>query len=167
MTERNIDNIAVCPGTFDPVSLGHLDIINRAAKIFGNVIVAVTDNPAKKPLFSTEQRLDFLKESLNPKEGTEIDSFTGLLVDFCNKRKASIIIKGLRAISDFEYEFMMAQMNTRLDKNIETVFLVANPEFSYLSSSAIKEIAKYGGSVKGLVPEYVEKELKAHYSIQV
>lgn len=160
-------NVAVCPGTFDPVTSGHIDIINRATGIFSKVIVAVASNPAKQPVFSLGKRLELLKDSIGDNSRVEIDSFDELLVDFCNKRNAGIIIKGLRAISDFEFEFMMAQMNTRLNNDVETMFLMANPEFSYLSSSAVKEIAKYDGSVKGLVPENVEKALKAHYAIQV
>lgn len=167
MLKNKASDIAVCPGTFDPVTSGHLDIIDRAAGIFDKVIIAVTNNPSKKPLFSIDKRVELLNSSISGRERIEVDIFDNLLVDFCNKRSASIIVKGLRAISDFESEFMMAQMNTRLNSNIETIFLTANSEFSYLSSSAVKEIAKYGGSVKGLVPEIVEKALKAHYANQV
>lgn len=162
-----MNRTAVYPGTFDPVTSGHLDIIKRTSKIFDKAIIAITDNSLKKPVFTLDKRSALVKQSI-PESLTniEIDSFNGLLVDFCNRQNANIIIKGLRAVSDFEYEFMMAQMNTRLNKNIETLFMMASPEYAYLSSSAVKEIARYGGSIKGLVPSAVEKALKSHYSVK-
>lgn len=150
---------AVCPGTFDPATSGHIDIIERASRIFNEVIVAVSHSPRKKPLFDVETRIDFLRSATSRFSNVSVDSFDGLLVDFCNKNEAKIIIKGLRAISDFENEFMMAQMNSRLEKGIETIFMMASPEYSYLSSSVVKEISGYGGTVTGLVPASVEEKL--------
>lgn len=151
--------IAVCPGSFDPVTSGHLDIINRASSLFDEVIVAVAINPRKTPSFSIDERMDFIRRSSADIENVSIDSFDKLLVDFCKQKKARIIVKGIRAVSDFEYEFMMAQMNLTLESNIETVFFMADPKYAYLSSSAVREIAQYGGSIKGLVPENIEKDI--------
>lgn len=150
---------AVCPGTFDPATSGHIDIIERASRIFKEVIVAVSQSPGKEPMFNLETRINFLRSATNGLSNVSVDSFDGLLVDFCNKNEAKIIIKGLRAISDFENEFMMAQMNSRLEKGIETIFLMASTDYSYLSSSVVKEISGYGGTVKGLVPVSVEEKL--------
>lgn len=151
--------IAVCPGSFDPVTSGHLDIIKRASSLFDEVIVAVAINPRKTPSFSIDERMDFIRRSSADIENVSIDSFDKLLVDFCKQKKARIIVKGIRAVSDFEYEFMMAQMNLILESNIETVFFMADPKYAYLSSSAVREIAQYGGSIKGLVPENIEKDI--------
>ena len=150
---------AVYPGSFDPVTNGHLDIIERAAKLFDKLIVAVLINSNKTPLFTVEKRLEFLKESCKGFENVEIESFEGLLIEFMKKKNANVIVKGLRAVSDFEYEFQMALMNSKLNPEIETVFMMTSNKYSYLSSSLIKEVAKFGGCVKGLIPEIVEKEL--------
>ena len=150
---------AVCPGTFDPVTNGHLDIIERASGVFDTLVVAVLDNPRKDPLFSVEERLGLLKEACADFPNVEIDSFQGLLVDYARRRDMGVIVKGLRAISDFEYELQMAQMNERLT-GVVTFFMHTSPKWSYLSSSLVKEVATYGGDVSGLVPDFVLDRLK-------
>ena len=152
-------DVAVYPGTFDPITNGHLDIIERASRQFANVIVAVSQNPSKQPLFSLEERVTIAKEAVAKCANVEVDSFEGLLVDFCTRRGAKLVVKGLRAVSDFEYEMQMAQMNLRL-AGVDTVFMVANPSFSFLSSSIVKEVARFGGSVEGLIPPEVAARLK-------
>jgi pantetheine-phosphate adenylyltransferase len=145
---------AVCPGSFDPVTNGHLDIIRRAASLFDEVTVAVLVNRDKKGLFSVEERMELLRDTTKEHANVVIDSFHGLLVDFCRERGISAIVKGLRAVSDFDYELQMAQMNSRLAE-VETVFVPTSPEYSFLASSLVKEVAAYGGDVSGLVPEHV------------
>jgi pantetheine-phosphate adenylyltransferase len=149
---------AVCPGTFDPVTYGHLDIIERASRVFERLVVAVLDNPRKDPLFSVEERLGILKEATSELENVEIDTFQGLLVEYARTRGVDVIVKGLRAISDFEYELQMAQMNERLT-GVVTFFMHTSPKWSYLSSSLVKEVATYGGDVSGLVPPFVHERL--------
>ncbi len=151
------DIIAVCPGTYDPVTEGHLDIIRRAGGLFSRVVVGVVAEPRKETMFDAGERAAFLKASLG--EDIEVDVFDTLLVDFARKWKARALVKGLRAISDFEYEFQMAQLNRKLAPDIETVYLMASPEFSFLSSSGVKEIAKFGGKVDDLVPPVVAGRL--------
>lgn len=151
--------IACCPGTYDPVTNGHLDIVARAARVFDRVIVAVLVNPGKQPLFTPEERLAMLKEVTADIPGVEVDSFEGLLVDFARDRSVTAIVKGLRAVSDFDYELQMAQMNYRL-AGVETLFMAANPSYSYLSSSLVKDVARNGGDVTGLVPEPVLLRLR-------
>jgi pantetheine-phosphate adenylyltransferase len=151
--------IACCPGTYDPVTNGHLDIVARAAKVFDSVIVAVLVNPGKQPLFTVEERIALLKEASADIPGVEVDSFEGLLVDFARARGVTAIVKGLRAISDFDYELQMAQMNYRL-AGVETMFMTTNPSYSYLSSSLVKDVARNGGDVSGLVPEPVAVRLR-------
>lgn len=157
--------IAVCPGSFDPVTNGHLDIITRATKTFDKVIVAVLRNSNKNSLFTLEERVEMLKDNCAGLENVEIDSFSGLLIDYMKIKNAQIIIKGLRAVSDFEYEMQMALMNRKLNQDIETVFMMTNSKYSYLSSSIIKEVAKYGGCIKGLVPDLVGEELIKRFNI--
>jgi pantetheine-phosphate adenylyltransferase len=152
-------DIAVYPGTFDPITNGHLDIIERAAEHVSNLIVAVSQNPGKQPLFTLEERVEIVKETVTSMKGVEVDSFEGLLVDYCMRRKSRLVVKGLRAVSDFEYELQMAQMNLRL-AGVDTLFMVANPSYSFLSSSIVKEVARFGGSVDGLVPPEVVRRLK-------
>lgn len=152
-------NIAVYPGSFDPMTNGHLDIIKRAAKTFDKVYVAILTNSAKNPEFSISQRIDWLKRATKDFDNVEIDSFSGLLVNYANEKGADIIIKGLRAVSDFEYEFQMALTNRALSPNIETMFLMTNGKYSYLSSSIVKEIARLGGSLSGLVPDFMIEEV--------
>ena len=151
--------IACCPGTYDPVTNGHLDIVARAASVFDKVIVAVLVNPGKQPMFSLEERLAMLKESTSELPGIEVDSFEGLLVDYARARSVAAIVKGLRAVSDFDYELQMAQMNYRL-ASVETMFMTTNPSYSYLSSSLVKDVARNGGDVTGLVPEPVLLRLR-------
>ena len=150
----------VCPGSFDPVTNGHLDIVSRAAGLYDEVIVAVLINVTKHSLFSVDERVDMLTEVTKGYGTVRIERFHGLLVDFCAANGITAVVKGLRAVSDFEYEMQMAQMNYRLAK-IETLFMTTNPLFSFLSSSLVKEIAKYGGDVSGLVPEIVLDRLRA------
>lgn len=148
-----MERIAVIPGSFDPVTNGHIDIIERSSKIFDRVIVAVLENPAKTPLFSAEERVEMLKEVTSDITNAEVDSFTGLLANYMNTKNAKVIIKGLRAVSDFEYEFQMALLNNKLNPDIETLFMMTNNKYSYLSSSAVKQIVLFGGCIKDLVPD--------------
>ena len=150
---------ALCPGTFDPVTNGHLDIVERAARLFDRVVVAVVENPSKEPMFSLEERRQMLKESLSHLENVEVDSFSGLLVDYARDRGVGMVVKGIRAISDFDYELQMAQMNNQL-AGVETCFIPTSPTWSYLSSSLVKEVARLGGEVGGLVPDHVLERLR-------
>lgn len=158
--------IGVYPGSFDPVTNGHLDVIERAADLFDSVIVSVSRNRNKRPLFTVQEREEILMEVLKPYSNVLVDSFEGLTVDFAKKKDAVAIIRGLRAISDFENEFMMAQTNKKLAPSMDTVFLMTRPEFSFISSSAVKEVAMFGGCVKGLVPPLVEQKLIMKYKAQ-
>jgi len=156
--------IAVYPGTFDPVTNGHLDLVERSLRIFDVVIVAIAANPKKVPLFSLEERIDlFRKVSVKYKKSVVIEGFDGLLVDYVKKKKAAGIVRGLRAVSDFEYEMQMALMNRRLDNTIETVFLMPNEEYSFITSTIVKEAASYGGDVSSLVPAVVVQKLKKKF----
>lgn len=150
---------AVCPGSFDPVTSGHIDVIERAARVFGEVIVAVAPNPAKQTLFTVEERVEMLQDATKHLPNVRIDAFQGLLVEYVQKLGATVIVKGLRAVSDFEIEFQMALMNRNLAPGVETVFMMTGAEYSYLSSSVVKQIAGMGGPVSGLVPEIVERKL--------
>ncbi|MGH2654433.1 MAG: pantetheine-phosphate adenylyltransferase [Actinomycetota bacterium] len=150
---------ALCPGTFDPATNGHVDIVQRAAALFDRVVVAVVENPGKEPLFSVAERVEMLREALSGLDNVEVESFSGLLVDHARSRGVGVIVKGLRAVSDFDYELQMAQMNRRLGE-METCFVPTSPRWSYLSSSLVKEVAGYGGDVSGLVPDHVLSRLK-------
>ena len=150
----------VCPGSFDPVTNGHLDIISRASRLYDEVVVAVLINITKKSLFTVEERMEMLREVSTQYGNVRVDSFHGLLVDFCETNGISAVVKGLRAVSDFDYELQMAQMNYSMAK-VETMFMTTNPLYSFLSSSLIREVAKYGGDVSGLVPEQVIGRLRA------
>ena len=154
---------AVCPGTYDPITNGHLDIIRRGLEIFDEVIVAVAKNPKKMPLFSLEERLELIHGSVKGRQNVRVDAFDGLLVDYVRSNNGIAIIRGLRAISDFEYEFQMALMNRRLDSDIETVFMMPSEEYPYLTSTIVKEVVSFGGSVKDLVPEVVEEALRQKF----
>ncbi|MBQ7560922.1 MAG: pantetheine-phosphate adenylyltransferase [Synergistaceae bacterium] len=155
---------AVYPGSFDPITNGHIYIAERAAAIFDQVIVSVLVNERKNAAFTVKERCEMAKESLNHIENISIDSFNGLLVDYVRQVGASVIIRGLRAMSDFEYEFQMALMNRRLAPEIETFFIVTDPKYSYVSSSSVREIFHFGGSVEGVVPDYVLEKLREHYN---
>ncbi|MBM3690723.1 MAG: pantetheine-phosphate adenylyltransferase [Actinobacteria bacterium] len=152
----------ICPGSFDPVTLGHLDIFARASEQFESVVIAVLQNPAKSNLFSVEERMEMLKVATAEWKNIEVTSFQGLLVDFCKSRKINAIVKGLRAVSDFDYELQMAQLNHQIG-GVETFFMSSNPTYSFLSSSMTKEVARYGGSVDQLVPTNVAKALKLKF----
>ncbi|MBS4198841.1 pantetheine-phosphate adenylyltransferase [Bacillus sp. FJAT-49732] len=152
-------NIAVCPGSFDPVTLGHMDIIRRGANVFDEVYVVVLNNSSKKPLFSVEERMDLLKKVTKEMPNVKVDSFGGLLVDYAESVNAKAIIRGLRAVSDFEYEMQITSMNRVLNEKIETFFIMTNNQYSFLSSSIVKEVAKYHGNISELVPKEVELAL--------
>lgn len=149
---------ALCPGTFDPVTNGHLDIIVRTSRSFDDVLVAVLENPSKEPLFGIEERVGMLKEATGELTNVEIGSFSGLLVEYATRRGVRVVVKGLRAVTDFEFEIQMAQMNERL-AGIETLFMPTNPRWSFLSSSLVKEVARLGGDVGGLIPDGVRDRL--------
>ena len=157
--------IAVYPGTFDPITNGHLDVIDRASSLFDKVVVAVlNESDNKKAVFSVEERLDFVNQSLSQFANVEADIFSGLLVEYAKSKKAISVIRGLRAISDFEYEFQMALMNRSLDEEIRTVFLMPHQKYIHISSSLVKEVAKLNGDVSNYVPYYVNESLKNKYS---
>ncbi|MBI4685014.1 MAG: pantetheine-phosphate adenylyltransferase [Nitrospirae bacterium] len=152
--------IAICPGTFDPITNGHIDLIERGLRIFDEIIVAVTTAYKKQPLFEIEERLELIKDAIRDYKNVRVESFDGLLVEYAKAKGGIAVIRGLRAISDFEYELQMALMNRRLDLSIETVFMMPSEEYSFLTSTMVKEIASLGGSVKGLVPQIVERALE-------
>ncbi len=155
--------MALYPGTFDPLTNGHLDIIQRSLAIFDRVLVAIAVNVRKEPLFSTAERMDLIRASVGPEPRLEVDSVHGLLVDYVRRRGAQVVIRGLRAIADFEYEFQFAHMNRRLAPGVETIFLPTTQENFYVSSSLVKEIASFRGDVSGVVPEPVYKALCAKF----
>lgn len=158
-----MSKIAVVPGSFDPITMGHLDIIKRASTIFDEVKVVVLNNSSKNPLFSVEERMDLITEVTGSIDNVEVDTFSGLLIDYSVEVKANAIIRGLRAVSDFEYEMQITSMNRFLNENIETLFMISNNQFSFLSSSIVKEVAKYGGNITGLVPSAVEEALERKF----
>lgn len=146
---------AICPGSFDPITNGHLDIIERAARVFDELIVGILVNPEKVSLFSVDERVEQIKNLVKDLPNVRVKKFSGLLVDLMNKEEAGVIVKGLRAFSDFEYEFQMASMNNKLDPTKETVFMMTKAEYCYLSSSSVKQVAMFGGCIKGLVPDQI------------
>jgi pantetheine-phosphate adenylyltransferase len=156
---------ALCPGTFDPVTNGHLDIISRAARCFDAVVVGVLENPSKQPLFALDERVGMLEEALGDLGNVRVEAFRGLLVGYAKAQGAQAIVKGLRAVSDYEYEIQMAQMNHRLGE-VETLFMPTSPRWSFLSSSLVKEVASFGGDVEGLVPDHVRKALAAKLEVR-
>lgn len=160
------EKVAIYPGTFDPITFGHLDILQRAAKIFDRVIIAIARNERKGPLFSVHERVEMIKKCIEDLalENVEVDTFSSLLIEYAKSKGARVIIRGLRAVSDFEYEFQMALMNRKLYPSIETFFMMPSEQYTYVSSRIVKEIASYGGSVKCLVPEHVEKKLREKFS---
>lgn len=164
MSEKTADRVAVYPGTFDPITMGHLDIIQRALHLFDRVIVAVAANPAKTPTFSTDERLRMIRDCFpdgDPR--VEVASVDGLLVDYAYRRGSKAIVRGMRAVSDFEFEFQLALMNRRLEREVETVFLMTAFRWIYISSSIIKDVARHGGDVSGLVPDHVCERLREKY----
>ncbi|MGI6705393.1 MAG: pantetheine-phosphate adenylyltransferase [Clostridia bacterium] len=152
--------ICIYPGSFDPVTNGHYDIIKRSAQLFDKVIVAVGQNSSKKTVFSTEERVQFIKKVTEHLPNVEVESFSGLLVDFVKEKRANVIVKGLRAVSDFEYEFQMASMNHKLAPNIETIFMMTSIKYSYLSSSIVREVGRLGGCIQSLVPEVILEDIQ-------
>ena len=155
---------AVYPGSFDPLTFGHLDIVERSVRLFDRVVMAILTNPAKEALFSVEERCDMIDKAVRKRfPSVEVDVFHGLLVDYAKEKDAQVIVRGIRAVTDYEYEFQMALMNRRLAPGIETVFMMPAEQYSYLSSRLVKEIAGLGGSVEGLVPPQVEKRLRKRF----
>jgi len=151
--------IAIYPGTFDPITLGHIDVIERACRIFDRVIVAITNNPRKSQLFTIEERIKLAKDALGKIKNVEVDSFTGLLVEYMKSRNARTILRGLREVSDFSYEFQQAIINRKLYENVDTVFIMTSPKYFYVNSTIVKELASMGACIKELVPPNVEKAL--------
>ncbi|GIP36754.1 phosphopantetheine adenylyltransferase [Paenibacillus sp. J31TS4] len=160
---RRHSGIAVCPGSFDPVTYGHLDIIQRAAQVFDKVIVAVLVNASKTPLFDLEERKGLLQQVTQHLPNVEVDSFNDLLINYMVQKQADVIVKGLRAVSDFEYELQMAALNRKMNEDVETFFMMSSSQYSYLSSSIVKQIAQFHGPVGELVPPEVEAALRAKY----
>ena len=156
-------SIAVYPGSFDPVTYGHLDIIKRSIRVFDKLVIGILLNSEKNPLFSMEERVEFLTEATKDMENVEVKSFSGLLVDFARENNADITVRGLRAVTDFEYELQIAQINNKLDSNLDTMFFTTSTEYAYLSSTIVREIASYHGDVSELVPPYVEQKLKQKF----
>ena len=159
MSEKPSHVIAIYPGSFDPITNGHLDLIQRGAKMFDRLIVSILRNDAKLPLFSVEERMEMLREVLHVYPNVAVESFDGLLVDYASARGATVLLRGIRAISDYEYELQMALMNRRLQPDIETVFMMANEAYSFISSRLVKQVFSLGGNIAGLVPPSVEERL--------
>jgi len=158
-----LGKLAICPGSFDPVTNGHMDIIIRASKTFDEVLVAVVNNVAKSPLFTVEERMDLLSESVKDLPNVKVDNSNQLLMHYASEKGADVIVRGLRAVSDFETELQTTSMNRKLNEDIETLFMMTDNKYSFLSSSIVKEVAKYNGNVSGLVPKVVEKALQQRY----
>ncbi|UWV47885.1 pantetheine-phosphate adenylyltransferase [Acetivibrio thermocellus] len=152
-------SVFVYPGSFDPVTNGHMDIIQRAAKLCDKLVVAVLVNSSKNPVFTLEERVDLLKCAVKGIDNVEIESFSGLLIDFMRKKNSKVIIKGLRAVSDFEYELQMALLNKNLDSDVETLFMMTNINYSFLSSSSVRELARHNGNIDGLVPDCIKDKI--------
>ena len=155
--------VGIYPGSFDPITYGHLDLIERGARLVDQLVVAILQNERKKPLFSVEERMEMLSEVVRPFQNVVVDCFNGLLVDYASRRGARVILRGIRAVSDYEYELQMALMNRRMSSRVETVFMLPAETYSYLSSRLVKEISRFGGSVRGLVPPAVERRLRAKF----
>jgi pantetheine-phosphate adenylyltransferase len=157
------ENTAIYPGFFDPITNGHLSIISRARCIFDKVIIAILNNPQKKPLFTVDERIEMIHEAVKSVPNVEVDTFDGLLVDYAVKKKSKVVLRGLRALSDFEYEFQMALMNRKLNHDVQSIFLMTDYKWFYTSSTIIKEAASFGGEVAGLVPKVVNDKLKEKF----
>ncbi|HSQ74874.1 MAG TPA: pantetheine-phosphate adenylyltransferase [Bacteroidota bacterium] len=155
--------LAVYPGTFDPITYGHIDVVERAAQLFQHVVILVARNTAKAPLFTDDERIAMIREVFRSNRSIEVDGFDGLLVDYARQRKASVIVRGLRAVSDFEIEFQMALTNRKMSKELETIFLVPREQYSYLNSTIVREIARLGGDVSDFVPPPVRRRLRAKF----
>lgn len=156
--------LAICPGSFDPITNGHLDIIRRGATIFDEVIIAIFNNQSKTPLFSVEERIHLIEQATKDIENVRVDVSEGLLVDYAKEQNAHAVLRGLRAVSDFEYEMQITSMNKKLEPNIETFFMMTNNQYSFLSSSIVKEVARYNGNIANLVPKVVEEALLAKFN---
>jgi pantetheine-phosphate adenylyltransferase len=156
--------IAIYPGTFDPITFGHVDVVERAAQLFPRVVILVARNTLKQPLFSDTERIAMIREIFRGRRGIEVEGFDGLLVDYARKRKASVLIRGLRAVSDFEFEFQMALTNRKLSSTLETIFLVPREQYTYLNSSIVREVARLGGDVSGFVPANVRRRLTRRFA---
>ncbi len=156
--------VAVYPGTFDPITNGHLDILQRALAVFDRLIVSIATNPRKTPLFTVDERIEFIRKAIGDDDRVEFDSFSGLLIDYCRRRKAICVVRGLRAMADFEYEFQFAHMNRRLAPEIDSIFFMTDERNHYVSSSLVKEVASFGGDISGLVPTEVEQALRDKYA---
>ena len=154
---------AIYPGFFDPITNGHLSIVTRGLEIFDKLIISILNNPQKAPLFSIDERISMIKQAVQDNPNIEVDTFGGLLVDYVVQKKSNIILRGLRALSDFEYEFQMALMNRKLNRDVQSVFLMTDYKWFYISSTIIKEAASFGGDVSGLVPEFVDEKLKEKF----
>ena len=165
--EKNMGKVAIYPGSFDPMTYGHIDIVERALEIFDKVIVAIAVNEEKRPLFSVEERLQMVKAFFKDTPRVIVDSFKGLLVDYVAKTNAIVILRGLRATSDFEYEFHMASMNRSLDTHLDTLFMMTSKDYFFVSSRTIKEVARLGGGVEGLVPDLIVRRLKEKFRLPV
>ena len=155
--------IAIYPGFFDPITNGHLSIVTRGLEIFDKLIISILNNPQKAPLFSIDERISMIKQAVQDNPNIEVDTFGGLLVDYVIQKKSNIILRGIRALSDFEYEFQMALMNRKLNRDVQSVFLMTDYKWFYISSTIIKEAASFGGDVSGLVPEFVDEKLKEKF----
>lgn len=158
--------IAICPGSFDPVTLGHLDIVRRASQLFDLVIVAVTVNPNKTPTFSAEKRVELIRRCIQTMPNVEVDCCDGLLADYAKEKNACALVKGLRAVTDFEYEFQMALINKELNSELETVFMTTSSEYMYLSSSAVRQVAGYGGDISKFVPKQILDDVTERFCIE-
>lgn len=160
----NVERVAVVPGSFDPITYGHLDIIERASRVFDKLYISVLKNSSKDGLFDTEERLALIRETTKNLDNVEVVSFNGLLIDFCHTVNARAIIRGLRAVSDFEYEMQLTSMNRKLDSSIETIYMMTNNNYSFISSSIVKEVAKYNGKIEDVVPPVVEAALAKKFN---
>ena len=158
-----MNKAAICAGTYDPITMGHLDVIERASRIFPRVVIAVASNPGKHPMFNLEERMELVRQSTAHLPGVSVDCFSGLLVNFAESKKVRVIVRGLRAFSDFEYEFQMALTNRKLKPRIETLFLMPKQDYSYVSSSNVREVAELGGDTSVFVPDPVQRVLEARF----